>query len=129
MTFRELRQTILEDVWLDTERYAEQVLFLPEGEPQRPVTAHVRFRQRDAGGSQGTQTEDEVIEVLVTRDPTHATKGGIDRPRSGDRLTRSPSRDPDRRPFVFTGEIVEAHEHKWRLVFRRRKTTIQGRGA
>lgn len=127
MSFSDLRQEVLENVFLNTEMFAEDAMYVPALGSARPLKAHVRYR-RAAQTQQHTRDEAETIEVLVGRDPSHATIGGIDRPQSGDRFTRSPSRDPDCRPFSFTGEILDESALKWRLVFSRKRRTIQGRG-
>jgi hypothetical protein len=54
--------------------------------------------------------------------------GGFYRPQAGDRFHLPSERDPDCRPFCFTGEIGDETTHKGRLVFSRRRRTIQGRG-
>lgn len=127
MSFAELRQHVLENTLLATNYFAEEGSYVPHGGSSRRVNCHVRFR-RQTTTNDGTRDEQEIIEVLVGRDPTNQTIGGIDRPQSGERFYRSPSRDPDCRPYTFTGEILDEAANKWRLVFSRRRRTAQGRG-
>jgi hypothetical protein len=127
MSLSELRQHVLENVFLTTDMFAEEATYTPAGGAPQSLKAHVRYRKQTQTNDR-TRDETEVIEVLVSRDPTNTAIGGIDRPQSGDRFTRPSERDPDCRPFSFTGEIVDETTLNWRLVFSRRRRTIQGRG-
>lgn len=92
----------------------------------RTITAAVEYQRtldRDGGRRQV-----EELEILVKRDASDATYGGIDKPRLTDELIDES--DPDRRPYHFVGESRsgETNPHAWRLTFERQTLDTVGAG-
>lgn len=132
-SFAELRRAVLQDVMLDTSFFAERVQVTPAHGSQREISAQVRheYEQDDDVEERrrtGTIDEVETVYVLVSTDEADATTGGIRDPQPGLLLWRTEEKDPDRRPFQYSGEIIGRYEHKLRLKFQRMKRTAQGTG-
>jgi hypothetical protein len=140
MSFAALRQTVLQAHALSTDYFAEDVEI--DGEDGAPRAVRVKIEHEQMGPSssnrtssrklgderdRGTFDERERIRVLVSRDPTQA-KSYTGRPQPGASLSRSQARDPDRRPFVFLGEVVYEGDQHAVYVFERPRRIAQGRG-
>lgn len=115
--FQSLKADVVNRNILSTEFFAEEVTYTPAGQAPRTVTAKVSGEQAAAADVDEEFTER--IRVKVRRDATL----GIDAPNMGDLVTRSITREPDRRPYVFTGEKLEITPSHWVLVFGRTLNT------
>ncbi len=73
-----------------------------------------------------TTDQKDRIEVLVGRDESDETDGGVNNPQPGDTITRTAAIDPDQRPYMFRGDKEVETRDKYRLVFERMKRTSQG---
>lgn len=126
-TFAELRQAVHREVHLSTDFFGERVQVMPAHGSQREISAHVAHKQLQ-DEERSTIDEIERLEILVATDETDETTGGISDPQPGLLLWRSEEKDPDRRPFQFSGVIINRYQHKLRLEFQRMKRTAQGAG-
>lgn len=140
MTFATLRQSVLQNGALAF--FGELVDFTRRS--GQVATPKVKITHRQSGpqndgrrqaGPQRNNTIDELeqIEVLVSRDPTFVDDAGTalaltDKPDPGDTLCRSAARDSDRRPFMFTGEIVFEGDQHAVYVFQRPRRFLAGGG-
>jgi len=87
----------------------------------RTITAVVRQAREADLDDVGDEQLTDKLWVLCDRDATT----GINEPQLGDLLTRSVTDDPDRRPYVFTGQKEDITASDWVLIFAR--TTNTGR--
>ena len=111
MTLKDLIASDRDAVLLNSDEFAETVTYYPTGGSPRNVVAVVQER------GVYTESSDEAkfqrfIAAFVGRDPTNATKGGIDEPRLGDYIKRS-----DGSKYGFTGDIENIHDSSWWLTF------------
>lgn len=135
MTFATMRQTVLQKGALAF--FGELVDFTRRSGQTSSLTAKISHRQSGAqadgrrqAGPQRNNTIDELeqIEVLVSRDTTYSGGAMTDKPDPGDTLCRSIARDADRRPFMFSGEIVFEGDQHAVYVFQRPRRFAQGGG-
>lgn len=108
--------------------FAELVVFTPvDGSQPREITVSIRKRVSKQE-SDVTQTTQDEYEVLIGRDASDATRGGVEVLQVNDRIKRSHARDPSDIPLIFTGELTEEHQHSMVGVFVRSKRVAQGKG-
>lgn len=114
-----LKQQIAADVpavFLNADEFAEQLVFLPKDGPPRNLLGSVEdvtdYRDNADGIMQATR-----LEIFVSRDREHADTGGIDAIVPGDGVHRAS--DPEGVAYAFTGDILDADEASWTLVFQR----------
>lgn len=81
----------------------------------RTISVSIHEAQEADTDDAGDEKLVERIWVLCDRDATT----GIDNPQMGDLITRSVADDPDRRPYVFTGQKEDITQSSWVLVFAR----------
>lgn len=112
---------------LNTNDLAEVVTYCPGGGKSRSVTVIVDSVRESLIDDQGNEENEDSIHVTVLRDRSHA-KGGIDKPAIGDEVTRATAKDPDGRPYQFSGEIIYEYPSYWTLVFWRHQRTSLGIG-
>lgn len=135
-----MRQTVLQNGTLAF--YGELVDFARRGGSTSSPRVKITHRQsgpqsdsRRQAGPQRQNTIDELeqIEVTVSRDPTYVDDAGTclamtEKPDPGDTLCRAVARDSDRRPFMFSGEIVFEGDQHAVYVFQRPRRFAQGGG-
>ncbi len=105
---------------------AETVHFLPRGEDcqARPVTMSITTGREKDDGEEKKDTTDR-LECFFMRDPKDTEVGGIADLLIGEAIVRiDQSRDLDRRPYTFVGEILEKGLHYCRAVFERKKRVV-----
>jgi len=138
MTFAVLRQNVLQKGTLSF--FGELVDFTRRGGTTSTPKVKISHRQsgpqsdsRRQAGPQRNNTVDELeqIEVTVSRDATFVDGAGtclamVDKPDPGDTLCRAPARDSDRRPFMFSGEIVFEGDQHAVYVFQRPRRFAAG---
>lgn len=108
--------------------FAELVVFTPvDGSQDREITVSIRKRTSKQENDVTQTTQDE-YEVLIGRDSSDATRGGVEVLQVNDRIKRSHARDPSDIPLIFTGELTEEHQHSMVGVFVRSKRVAQGKG-
>lgn len=107
-------------------QFAERTVFRPVAGDARPIWFSISPEQR-AESTEHTQDEMERLVVFGLRDQTHE-KGGVSELKLGDSIQRFPNRDPDQRPIVYDGELIEWDEHTFTAIFLRDRRTVQGRG-
>lgn len=117
-------------LWAETigssDYFAETVTVQdPAGGPLRAVVCAIDAQTVFHGDQQGNEDGVDRIVVMVGRDESSATTPGIATPELGLRLWRAESADPDRRPFVFSGERHNVEPDRWELVFTRHRQTAQ----
>lgn len=125
--FQTVRTSALKAGLLNTDFFAEEVTFQPAGRQSRGVTVKISHEQ-EAQPQTNTLDQTEKILVRAMLDESDVDCGGIADAMAGDLLHRSITRDPDRRPFVFTGEIRQRGLTSAQYVFERRRRVTQGRG-
>jgi hypothetical protein len=113
--FRTLKADIVDRTILSTDYFAEEVEFLPANGQARTINMKISAKVELQEPNEGDERFEELARVKVKRDATE----GIDSPRSGDMFTRSVTREPDRRPYVFFGHVEEESESHWVLIFGR----------
>lgn len=129
--FDDLRKKVLQQGALSL--FSEVVSWDDRREQSSPT---VKIEHRQAGpkyqssgvGSQpqisnGTVDQTEQIRVTVDRSEVEST------PQQGATLIRSEAKDPDQRPYVFSGEIVFSGPVHAVYIFQRPLRTAQGRRA
>jgi len=112
-TFADDLAADLANTFLNANEFGETVTFVPKHGPARSITVAVQY-----SGQSREQAHVEILEVLVARDEA-ATPGGIARPLVGDQIRRSATNDHDasRRPYTFSGEIIEDTPQAWMFRF------------
>lgn len=121
MSFRAARALNFRQVFLNTEHFAEEVIYMPAGGAERTITAIVRARRQSGALQQHVTTDEDVLDVKVLRDETD----GVETPQRGDRL-RLPT-DPPGKQYSFSGEITDETPHSFGLVFIHRRPHEVGR--
>lgn len=135
MSFADTRRQVLHNYTLSTDYFGEDAQLIRRNKQVVPVRVKVTHRQagnilsNTAGVRPGSsQDEKERIEVVFSRDTTWEF-GGIDRkPDTGEEFMRSDSRDKDRRPFQFAGEVVFEGDVHAVYVFERQRGMVKGGG-
>jgi len=117
--FRSLKEEIVNDTILNTFWFAEEVRYTPVSGNARTITVKISQNQDAEFDDAGDEELRDRIEVKVRKDATL----GISDPQLGDMLTRSVSRDSDRRPYVYSGEKPQITETHWTLMYWRHKRT------
>lgn len=133
MSFATLRQTVLQKGVLAF--YGESASFARRGGMSVNVTVKIAHRQsgpqsdgrRQAGPVRSNTVDElEVIEVTFSRDSTYTGGALTDKPDPGDTLQRLATRDSDRRPFVFAGEVMFEGDQHAVYVFQRPRRMVAG---
>lgn len=133
MTFAESRRETLHNYTLSPDYFGEDATLVRRNRQTVPVRVKVTHRQTgntvtNMAGTRpnSSQDEKERIEVVFSRDTTWQY-GGIDRkPDTGDEFLRSDTRDKDRRPFQFAGEVVFEGDVHAVYVFERQRAMVKG---
>jgi hypothetical protein len=113
--FRTLKADIVDRTILSTDYFAEEVEYVPSNGTARTITVKISAKVELQEPNEGDERFEEMVRVKVKRDATD----GIGSPELGDMITRSVTREPDRRPYVFTGHKEEVSESHWVLIFGR----------
>ena len=119
--FRDMKKRVQQDVWLNTDFFAEEVVIRLVSGIDVPITVHIDGdRDGEAIGGSGAKSI-ERIRVLISRvtDEDENDKGFVTLPAIGTKLYRTVENDPWQQPYVYTGEIEDDRPDKWRLVFER----------
>lgn len=103
--FRDLVAAVEQDVFLDTDYFAEMVTVHDESNNAYAVASHVVYRTREEDGV--------VIETLTVR---LAKAGLASAPGNGWRLYRV----GDTRAFVYRYQAGSETDNRWRCIFERR---------
>ncbi len=129
MTLKELIESDVADVFMNTDDFAEDVTYYPAGGgASRTVSAIVdedgTFQTDDTG-----LARTEVIHVTVSRNRNDETTdgvavGGIDNPQIGDCIRRE--NDPDDKGYSFSGDKEDVDEFCWVLIYKRSFTVQHG---
>lgn len=106
--------------WQDRARALSDVNALIVNRPMRSVDGTKPAARRDVDGI-------ERIAVIVSRDAT-ATNSLVRRPEIGETITRSADRDPDSRPWVYTGTCEVFNVARAVYIFERAKRQATTRG-
>lgn len=123
--FQRLQVKADQKAHLNPKYHGEACTFAPANFPNRTVTGNCAVNTvEDAGDSQELELLDE-LSFHCSRD-TSGELGGIDAIKVGDAFYRSDEIDPDRRPFLATGEKRSVNALTWTLVFVRPK--VEGLG-
>lgn len=113
LSFRDMQDADLENVFLNTNEYAESLYYCPKGGTRRTIAGSVEeigsFPDEDGG-----KFSLEYLDIMVRR---HATEG-IDEPQLGDAITRLID-DPDK-GYSYTGEKSDVDVNCWTLRFVRK---------
>ncbi len=110
-------------------KFAEPVTFTPVLDKANPRTVWMSITPRVSAESQDrTEKRMEIAECFFLTDETDPDKGGIQTPITSDSFVRDASFDPDTRPFVFNGTVLEHGQHYWRVEFQRTSRIGQQRG-
>jgi hypothetical protein len=132
MTFAELRQAVLQGGALNPDFFAEEATIQVPGIAQG-LTVRCKITHTQATTARGPQIDNdgsldeyERIAVLVSRDPSQPLSLP-QKPAVGTHLFRSVSRDTDRRPFAFSGEVQFEGDQHAVYVFARPRRVAQGR--
>lgn len=139
MTFAAIRQAALQAGALSSDLFAETVTITSPVEGEDPISVRAKIehedmtrRRRGGTGSgnesiQNTLDERERICVVLSRDVLFSGSYPS-RPPPAASLCRAEARDPDRRPFVFRGEILFEGDQHARYIFERPRRVSQGKG-
>jgi hypothetical protein len=114
-----LKQQIAADVpavFLNEDEFGEGLVFLPKGGPPRTIVGSVEDATSYPDNADGVM-EATRLEIFVSRDRDDEETGGIDAIAIGDGIRRAT--DPEAHVFAFTGDILDADESSWTLVFQR----------
>jgi len=113
-----LREQIAEDVssvHINTDEFAETLVYRPDGGTPRTV-AGVVDEEGDFPDLQTGRNSVEIIDVFVSRDSTT----GIDAPRFGDAISRtSDGTGVDAKWYSYSGQKMDVDEFAWTLRFTR----------
>lgn len=137
MSFYEQRQSAIQNGALALGYFAEDAFYSSRSGTEK--TARVKITHRQFGSANtsklggnaaplknNTLDEMEQVEIMFSLDPTFDYS--IPRkPDPGDKIIRTPARDPDQRPFLFTGEVVYQGDLHGAYVFQRPRRFIQGK--
>lgn len=132
MTFAALRQTVIQATLFGLDWFAENVTLRTA--PGTESTARVKIEQETRPPQRGDKPSAmrdndgaERIRVVVCRDATF--DGAVtDRPAVGSALIRSADKDPDVRPYLFTGECLAFCDTHATYVYHRARKQITTRG-
>lgn len=114
--FDDLRKHHAENVMISTERFGEEVEIAPPGGATRTIKASCRRTTvPEVNPETGDAKDMDTLTVSVMRDQV----SGIYDPVPGYTLRRSAAKDFDRRPYQYDGQIEEASDFTWQLVFTR----------
>jgi hypothetical protein len=137
MSFAALRQTVLQAHALSSERFGELVQIGSPGDDATLIDVAAKCEvvppwMRRSGGNdndrrQGTLDEREWLKVTVSRDPAFANAYPT-RPQPTASLYRDATKDADRRPYTFRGEVVFEGDQHAVYIFERVRKVAQGRG-
>lgn len=116
MTLKSLLETDLEDVFFVTTDHAETVVYYPKSGPPVSVIAICDLDQGMPDEQRGI-VEHQILAVLCSRDDTNTTTRGIKSPQIGDRIKRTV--DGVEEEYSFSGEVQDADEFAWTLLFNR----------
>jgi hypothetical protein len=119
MTLRDVMESDVTDVFLNTDEHAESITYTPKGGTARTITAII---DEDAQFI-ATQTDAALADmaaIYATRDPLT----GIDQPQLGDTITFT--RSGLVIVWAWTGETGDADEFSWWLVFKRTRMERMG---
>lgn len=138
MTFATMRQTVLQNGTLyffgelvDVVRRSGQTSS-PKVKISHRQSGPQNDSRRQAGPARSNTVDElEQIEVTVSRDPTFVDTAGnclamTEKPDPGDTLCRAVTRDADRRPFSFSGEIAFEGDQHAVYVYQRPRRFAQG---
>lgn len=125
MTLREQIAEDLENVFLNTDDFADSVTYCPKTGEVRTVVMLVDRRRDFREDAQGL-THVEIAECRCLRDPTNATKGGVDNPQIGDSVLLPASEDAEQRKFSYSGIVTDISASDWVLHFSRDVIYRQG---
>ena len=111
MTFADLRKHVLHNNTLSADWFAEEVLFVDRAGRQQDLTVKIESETPPKTGAGRTLADNEVdaterIRVVISRDESFDGGGLNTQPQIGDRLLRDEDHDPDRRYFMFGGEVI-----------------------
>ncbi len=107
--------------------FAEKVEFTPEpGGQSRKIWCSITPESNEQE-SDGTTDIIDRYSVFLGRDESNETRGGVWDLKFNASILRSASKDPNRTPMFFTGEIVEQSDAFTRAIFMRRRRKAQGR--
>lgn len=128
--FATMRSRVLQDVWLSTDFFAEQVTYTNKRTGiESTITVHIDVSSGSKSGMDATRDEigreetTERIGVLICNDDT-ADSGGVDLPTVGDTITRSAAVDSEQIAFVYVGEFEYKSDIATRYFFERAKTNV-----
>lgn len=131
MTLKELIESDVADVFMNTADFGETVTYSPAGGGgSRTLVAIV-----DEGGTfQSDETglgQTEVIHVTVSRNRSDETTdgvavGGIDDPQIGDCIRRE--NDPEDKGYAYSGDKEDVDEFCWTLIYKRSFVLQHGGG-
>lgn len=117
--FQSMKADVVNRNILNTDFFAEEVTYSPTVGTPRAIDVKIAAAEDPAFTEAGDEEFQERVRVKVRRDATL----GIDNPQLGDLLARSVTREPDRRPYVYSGEKPEISASHWVLIFSRHKST------
>lgn len=114
--FQRLKAEIVDNLVLSPEFFGEEARYTPTlPRQERTIACKITAVQQAELTDAGDEEFVERVRVKVARDPLT----GIDEPQMGDLLNRSVTMDPDRRPFVYSGQVLERSLSHWVLMFQR----------
>ncbi len=114
--FDQLRKHHAKHVVTSTDRFGEVVEVTFPGGATKAINASCRRTTLpEVNPETGEAKQIDTLTVSCMRDQ----KDGIFDPVPGYTLRRAETVDPDRRPYQFDGEIEEASDFVWQLVFTR----------
>ncbi len=123
MTFKTAMDENTSLVFLNEDHFGELFSFRPHDGPARDVVGLPIEETAEEGDSRETQTEQDVLWVLVLRDAANIAKGGIAAIADGDALFRS----GDPVPWTFQGRIRNEAPASWELCFARNRPKRYGK--
>lgn len=132
MSFLELRRTVANARMFSVDEFAEDVTRRTRGQVESTIRVKIEQETRTPPpGSKLAAARDndgaERIRVVVCRDETFAGCM-IDRPEVSEAIIRDASRDPDARPYAFTGECPVFCPTHAVYIYQRSRRQITTRG-
>lgn len=126
MGFKDLRNSVYEKCHENASFFAETVEVRAENDSLWLSVPGVHIHWDATGEADAGLSDVETIRVRFNRAAIIELNNRFKQIGRGFQLRMSADKDPSRRPFVFSGEVIQRYEHKLRLRFERPRLIERG---